>query len=114
MRFLLDENIPNRVALALRSGGHNVERVQETALRGAGDEAVWSHAAEDDRIFITADLGFPLPGPRPPGMLLIRGFERVSATTFTALLLDAVRSVGDDIVGLLIVVSPGRLRRRRF
>ncbi len=114
MRFLLDENIPKRVALALRAEGHNVQRVQETALRRAGDEAVWSHAAEDDRIFITGDLGFPLPGPRPPGMLLIRGFERVSMSTFTALLLDAIWSLGDDVLGCLVVVSPGRLRRRRL
>ncbi len=114
MRFPLDENIPKRVALALRSGGHNVERVQDTARGGAADEAVWSHAAEDDRIFVTADLGFPLPGPRPPGLLLIRGLERVSMSTFTALLLDAIRSLDDDVLGSLVVVSPGRLRRRRL
>ena len=86
--------------------------MQETALRGAGDETIWSHAAEDERIFVTADLGFPLPGPTPPGMLLVRGFERVSVSTFTALLLDAIRSLDDDVLGCLVVVSPGRIRRR--
>ena len=114
MRFLLDENIPRRVALALRSEGHDVQRVQDISLRGAADETIWSHAAENQRIFLTADLGFPLRGPAPSSILLVRGFERVSMNAFTAVLLDAVRSLGDDMIGCLVVVSPGRLRRRRL
>jgi len=114
MRFLLDENIPKRASVALRSEGHDVVRVQETPLHGAGDEAVWNHAARDQRIFVTADLDFPLREPVPPGMLLIRGFERVSVTTFASILTDTIRSRGDDLHGHLVVLSPGRVRFRKL
>jgi predicted nuclease of predicted toxin-antitoxin system len=83
-------------------------------LRGAPDEVIWRHAAEDQRVFVTGDLDFPLSAPNPPGMLLLRGVERLSTSAMSDLLLDAIRSLGTDVAGLLIVVSPGRLRRRRL
>lgn len=112
MRFLLDENVPKRVALALRAEGHDVTRVQETPLRGADDDVIWSRAAEEERVFVTADLDFPLKRPGPLGMILIRNFDRVSTSAMTSMLLDTVRSEGDGLAGKLVVVSPGRVRVR--
>ena len=114
MRFLLDENVPKRLAVALRSEGHDVVRVQDLALQGATDETIWSCAHETASIFITADRDFPLPAPKPPAMLLVRGFDRVTVPMFVDVVMDAIAKLGGDIQGLLVVVSPGRVRRRKL
>ncbi len=114
MRFLLDENIPKRLAVALRSEGHDVVRVQDLALHGASDEVIWSRAHQTASIFITADRDFPLPAPKPPAMLLVRGFDRVTIPMFVDLVIGAIETLGEDVYGLLVVVSPGRVRRRNL
>lgn len=114
MRFLLDENIPRSLAVALRSEGHDVLRVQELALHGASDREIWAKAQETESILITADRDFPLPAPSPPAMLLVRGFERVTIPTFVRLVMAAIRPLGEEIYGLLLVVTPGRVRRRKL
>ena len=112
MRFLVDENIPLDLVVALRVEGHDVIWVPESDFRGADDDVIWRHAAQDQRVFVTGDLDFPLSSPNPPGMLLLRGADRLSTRTMSSLLLVAVRSLGDDVLGYLVVVSPGRVRRR--
>ena len=114
MRFLLDENIPKRLAVALRSEGHNVMRVQGLSLQGASDEEIWSRSAETASIFITADRDFPLPAPKPPAMILVRGFDRVTVPVLIQVVTDAVSSLSGDTYGLLVVVTPGRVRRRKL
>jgi predicted nuclease of predicted toxin-antitoxin system len=114
MRFLLDENIPKDFAVALRSEGHDTVRVSETSLRGGDDDAVWAFAVEDNRIVVTADLDFPLAAPMPAGLILLRGFDRISTQALMELLLSAIRSIGDELVGSLLVISPGRVRKRRL
>jgi predicted nuclease of predicted toxin-antitoxin system len=114
MRFLLDENIPKRLAMALRAEGHDVLRVQELGIQGAADEEVWSRARATASIFITADRDFPLPAPKPPAMVLLRRFDRVTISTFVEVVLDAIKSLDEEIDGLLVVITPGRVRRRRL
>ena len=114
MRFLLDENLPFDIAVALRSEGHDVVWIPESSSRGANDEVIWRLAAEEQRVFTTEDLDFPLPPPNPPGMILLRGTDRLSTAVRRDLLLHALEQLGDGVLGLLVVVSPGRLRRRRL
>jgi predicted nuclease of predicted toxin-antitoxin system len=114
MRFLLDENIPIQLGVALRSEGHDVIHVSETSLRSANDKAIWAYGSESSAIFVTADLGFPLPAPKPAGMILIRHAQRVTLPTFLDLALNAIRSLGKDLDGRLVVISPGRTRVSRL
>lgn len=113
MRFLLDENIPKDLAMALRDEGHDVLWVPETELRGAEDDDLWAKAAKETRWLVTADLDFPLGEPRPPGMILLRGFDRVSTAALARFAMDAVAQLADE-TDQLLVVSPGRIRRRKF
>jgi predicted nuclease of predicted toxin-antitoxin system len=80
MRLLLDEDSGARSLLvALRGGGHNVERVVDVAGlgQGASDNAVFLYAVADDRVLITKNGAdfieiATLPGaPKHPGILVV-------------------------------------------
>ncbi len=114
MRFLLDENIPEDAVVALRNEGHDVVWIPETTLRGVSDEVIWDLAARQERVLVTEDLDFPLAGPRPPGLVLLRGFDRISSAMLAALLLDGLRAAAEQLPDHILVISPGRFRLRRF
>jgi predicted nuclease of predicted toxin-antitoxin system len=114
MRFLLDENIPFDLAVALRREGHDVLWTPESTLRAASDDVLWDRAVHDDRIFVTEDLDFPLPPPYPPAMILLRTAGRLSATAAKDIVLEALSSLGTGILGELVVITPGRIRRRKL
>jgi predicted nuclease of predicted toxin-antitoxin system len=80
MRFKLDENIPARAALFLRSLGHDVETVLEEGLGGKCDVTIWAAAQSEGRFLITQDLDFSdmrrfAPGTHH-GILLVRLEDR--------------------------------------
>ena len=113
--FLVDECLPLDVTQAMRSFGFDATDIVERGLRGLADEGVWSLAAAEGRVLITRDLDFPLriTGPRPVGLVLLRAPDDWTAAQLGAL----VKSLFDELpaeasVGELIVLSPGRYRRR--
>jgi predicted nuclease of predicted toxin-antitoxin system len=53
MRFLLDEDLPPKVALIARSLGLDVVSVQEIGRTGLSDEAQLRFAASETRILVT-------------------------------------------------------------
>ena len=80
MRLLLDEDSGARSLLnALRAGGHDVERVVDVAALGigAGDDAVFHFAVEDDRVLITKngadfiEIATRPGAPEHPGVVVI-------------------------------------------
>lgn len=99
MRLLLDENLGIRrwVELLTRAG-HDVERVVDVGLQGAGDAAVVVYACEHDRALVSRDTGregpddlrsvwLARPAPRPLLLLIYPG-DRVTPG-------DVVRAVGN-------------------
>jgi len=58
MKFKLDENLPLQIAVDLRSGGYDIDTVQEEGLAGRLDMDVWDAAQREGRILITQDLDF--------------------------------------------------------
>jgi uncharacterized protein with PIN domain len=62
MRFLLDENLPRSAALILRDLGHEVVAVAESAMRGEKDPQLLQVCNEENRVFITLDVGIRLTG----------------------------------------------------
>jgi predicted nuclease of predicted toxin-antitoxin system len=88
MRLLLDEDSGARSLLnALRSGGHDVERVVDIPALGTGasDDAVFAYAVADDRVLVTKNgADFIEIATRPgaaqhPGVLVIHYNEDGSA-----------------------------------
>jgi predicted nuclease of predicted toxin-antitoxin system len=115
--FLVDECLPFEVTQALRGRGFDTTDVFERGIRGVDDTAVWALAAAENRVLVTRDLDFPLrlPGPRPSGLLLLSAPNEMTASQLAALIevfLDAVDA--GAIVGHIVVLSPGRYRRRAW
>ena len=90
MTIKLDENLPERLILALSALGHDDDSVRSEKLTGREDVDVWIAAQGAARFFITQDLDFSdqrryTPGSHS-GLLLVRLarpgrdalFERVS------------------------------------
>ena len=57
MRYLLDENLPERVARLLRERGLDVTHVREYDRQGLSDEEQLAFAAAEGRVLVTQDLG---------------------------------------------------------
>jgi predicted nuclease of predicted toxin-antitoxin system len=76
MKIKIDENLPLRIALSLKSLGEDVHTVQDERLSGCVDLVIWEAAQRDERFLITQDLDFSdvrrfVPGTHH-GILLIR------------------------------------------
>ena len=74
-------------------------------------------AAKDGRAIVTRDLGFPLPASHssPPGVVLLRlpsRMRRASIVRAVEQLLEAIDV--HELQGMITVVEPGRIRRRRI
>ncbi len=76
MKFVVDQPVSPLLAAWLREAGHEAFHVRERGLSRATDEELFTLAASDDRIIVTADLDFSrilaLSGRRGPGLILFR------------------------------------------
>jgi predicted nuclease of predicted toxin-antitoxin system len=114
-RFLLDENIPRRIAARLRAAGDDVVEAAAGPGRGSPDEVLWRRAATESRIFLTRDIGATaLPiRPAPAAVILLRGPD-----TLTAIELDRMFGAFWDqvdrtgVLGHVVSVRPGSFRLR--
>jgi predicted nuclease of predicted toxin-antitoxin system len=66
MRFLLDHNVPNSVAEALRDLGHDVVLVREILPTDASDPLVGTAAEQDNRVLVSLDRDFQKLDPQRP------------------------------------------------
>ena len=114
-RFLADESCDFRIVRTLRSAGHDVVAISETA-RGATDEVVIALAVEDNRILVTEDTDFGqlvyARGHQSSGVILIRfpGSTRASLSELVRTLVD---ETGERLNGAFVVMQPGRTRISR-
>ncbi len=58
LQFLIDEQLPPRLAHWLQSEGFDALHVVECALAGASDATVYAFAARTGRVLITKDADF--------------------------------------------------------
>ncbi len=112
MRLLADENLSERLIMALRAAGHDVEWVKETCT-GAADRAIIADAEASGRVLITFDKDFGeliyRHGVRNlTGVILLR-LPDVSRSEI-AVLLPAIIGGRDDWEGHFSVVRRDRIR----
>ncbi len=117
-RFLVDEDLPRSLARLLRTEGLDAEDVRDVGLRGKSDSEVLQYAIAQNRVLLTADLGFgnllTLPLGSHHGILVVRLPNEVPVTGLNAVILKAIRTLSDDeIRGSLVIVEHGRIRLRR-
>ena len=113
--FLVDECLPVNVTDALRTRGFDATDIVERQLRGIPDDQVWALAATEGRVLVTRDLDFPLriPGARPAGLVLIRAPDTTTAAQLGEMVSSLFEQLpSEGVVGHIIVLSPGRYRRR--
>ena len=58
MKLLLDENLPLRLAVALKDLDPDASHVRDLKLLGAPDEQIWNYARDQDFILVSKNTDF--------------------------------------------------------
>jgi len=119
LKFLVDENLSERVAEVLVENGHDAIHVRDIGLERAGDPVVMARAEAEGRVVVSADTDFGAilarSGNRAPSVILFRMAGQRRAWSQAALVLANLPQVAGDLeAGALVVIEDGRVRSRRL
>ena len=119
MKFLVDENLSERVAEVLVENGHDAVHVREIGLERADDPVVMERAESEGRVVVSADTDFGAilarSGKRAPSVILLRTVLQRRAWSQAALILANLPQVAEDLeAGALVTIEDGRVRSRRL
>ncbi|NUP95249.1 MAG: DUF5615 family PIN-like protein [Planctomycetaceae bacterium] len=117
MRFLIDNQLSPKLALALTSLGHDAVHVKSLGLADASDERIFDLAAKEERVVVAADTDFGtlLAARRSvrPSVVLFRVPNSYRTEARLRLLLDHLPSLEPHLrSGCIAVFSHERLRVR--
>jgi predicted nuclease of predicted toxin-antitoxin system len=117
VRIKIEEDLPKRVAEAVRGVVPDTVTVAEEGLSGVLDPELWETVQKEKRFLITGDKAFANIKQYPPGthagVLLLRPDEDGIPQTLD--LIQAVLNLGilESLGGCIAVATPRRLRVRR-
>jgi predicted nuclease of predicted toxin-antitoxin system len=119
VRFLLDANLSPRLVEGLASAGYDVRHVDGIGLLGATDEVIFTRAAADGDVLITADSDFSMllaaRGSAGPSVVLLRHVAELPWPVHLALLVDNLPVVLQDLeAGAVVSLGQTRLAVRRL
>ena len=118
MKFLIDNALPPKIATHLAQIGHDCVHVRDYGLQSASDEVIFSRAAEENRILVSADTDFGTllhetgwPGPSVVLLRRTAGDPSVELDLLAASLLR--RDVCEALErGSIVVIEPKKIRIR--
>ncbi|MCL6107061.1 MAG: DUF5615 family PIN-like protein [Actinobacteria bacterium] len=116
MQFKIDENLPQEAALVLGDAGHDAITVLGQNLGGAGDANIARVCQSENRILVTADVGFAdiraYPPNEYPGLIVLRlhRLDKVSVVEVVKRLLPSFQT--EQIEKRLWLVEETRVRIR--
>jgi len=117
--FLVDENLPARLALELSSRGFRCEHVTDHPhLRGAPDHEIGGHAGREGLVLITKDRELAIASRYPEahrtGVVSVRIRDELPIDEQIRIVVAAVTSLeAAEFRGSVVVGEPGRVRVRR-
>lgn len=114
LRFLLDENVPVDIGLALAARGHDVQLVPAD-YRSSDDPVILALAAQEARVLLTLDtdfgtLIFERGSAAPPSVVLIRLRAKQLAEGLPALVAAIESNVGRGNSFVVITAESVRVR----
>jgi len=67
VKFLIDAQLPPRLACALTEAGHQAEHVEDLGMRHAKDSVIWEYAMTQQAVIVSKDEDFVERVRRTPG-----------------------------------------------
>jgi hypothetical protein len=110
----IDEDLSIGIADLVAATGHDAKTVYIQGYTRLPDDQLWAKIQPEQRMLFTADKGFANARNYPPGshfgVVLFRlpRESRAGYIRLTEFLLSQVEL--DDVVGAIVVVSPGVIR----
>ena len=119
MNAVIDEDLPRSFATVLQTLGFTVFDVRDHGLRGEPDEKVYLFAQEKKAVLFSGDLGFSnilhFPLGIHFGICILRYANEISVSEINKMSKGLLLKVDfEDYRGNLIILSPGKLRLRRY
>ncbi|MBM3495377.1 MAG: hypothetical protein FJX72_13805 [Armatimonadetes bacterium] len=119
MRFVVDNALSPLLAEGLRSAGHDAVHVRDLGLASADDEVIFTLAAREQRIVVSADTDFgTLLAHRrsaQPSVILFRGDQHPRPEDQLRLLLGNLHIFSEDLEsGSIVVFRRDTVRIRRL
>ena len=99
MRFLIDAQLPPRLARRLADLGHEATHVADIELAGASDPVIWDAAIERAAILVTKDQDFAIiraASEEGPTVVWIR-IGNTSNNVLIARLIKSLDAIGEAI-----------------
>jgi predicted nuclease of predicted toxin-antitoxin system len=117
VRFLIDQALSPTVATELNLAGHDAVHVRELGMQAASDEEIFDHAAQDDRVVVSADTDFgtllAIRKQTSPSVILFRHGSQHRPADQVALLEANLLQIVDALgAGSIVVIQPDRVRIR--
>jgi predicted nuclease of predicted toxin-antitoxin system len=116
--FLIDEDLPRSLAIALQKAGFSAEDVRDAGLRGKPDADVLKYAVSKGLALVSEDMGFSnilrFPVGTHSGIVVARFPNELSTTVLNGEIVGVLSSLAiEEIEGSLIIIEPGKIRIRR-
>jgi predicted nuclease of predicted toxin-antitoxin system len=117
-KYLIDEDLPRSLVVALVNAGYQAMDVRDVGLRGAKDNEVFEYACAHEATVITADVGFGsmVYAMRTEhfGIIVLRlPSEWPVRNVIQRALAALARLDPEDIRGSIVVVDQQKIRVRR-